>query len=211
MRRQLRSRRAAECRAIDVTSSHSTFAPALRSRPCDHRYRTNARVDRSASGRVGRGAKRAMRAHEELLRYVEQRSRNRNLVVVVKPPSLHLARSGAPSAMGEASTCDRRGGARRPEWGATRPALGSQLWASHLAGRPPFGQPHTRRFHFAPAKTRPPPAPSGWPSNEGRAVVSGTWRIGRCRLCGGARAGFGGGGVGGRRLPNLRRGRVWSI
>ena len=64
-----------------------------------------------------------MRAHEELLRYVEQRSRNRNLVVVVKPPSLHLARSGAPSAMGEASTCDRRGGARRPEWGATRPTL----------------------------------------------------------------------------------------
>ena len=76
MRRQLRSRRAAECRAIDATSSHSTFAPALRSRPCDHRYRTNARVDRSASGRDGRGAKRAMRAHEELLRYVEQRSRN---------------------------------------------------------------------------------------------------------------------------------------
>ena len=187
MRRQLRSRRAAECRAIDATSSHSTFAPALRSRPCDHRYRTNTRVDWSASGRDGRGAKRAMRAHEELLRYVEQRSRNRNLVVVVKPPSLHLARSGAPSAMGEASTCDRRGGARRP-------TLGSQLWASHLAGRPPFGPPHTRWFHFAPAKTRPPPAPSGWPSNQGRAVVSGTRRIGRCRLCGGAHAGFGGGG-----------------
>ena len=151
-----------------------------------------------------------MRAHEELLRYAEQRSRNRNLVVVVKPPSLHLARSPPPSAMGEASTCDRRGGARRPEWGATRPTLGQPIEASHLAGRPPFGQPHTRQFHFAPARTRPPPAPSGWPSNQGRAVVSGTRRIGRCRLCGGARAGFGGGGVGGRRLPNLRRGRIDS-
>ena len=124
MRRQFRSRSAAECRAIDATSSHSTFAPALRSRPCDHRYRTNARVDRSASGRVGRGAKRAMRAHEELLRYVEQRSRNRNLVVVVKPPSLHLARSGAPSAMGEASTCDRRGGRVDPSGARRAPRSG---------------------------------------------------------------------------------------
>ena len=95
--------------------------------------------------------------------------------------------------------------------GAARPCARQLFYRQPAAGRPPFGQPHTRQFHFAPARTRPPPAPSGWPSNQGRAVVSGTRRIGRCRLCGGARAGFGGGGVGGRRLPNLRRGRVWSI
>ena len=95
--------------------------------------------------------------------------------------------------------------------GAARCRLRQLFYQQAAARRPPFGQPHTRQFHFAPARTRPPPAPSGWPSNQGRAVVSGTRRIGRCRLCGGARAGFGGGGVGGRRLPNLRRGRVWSI
>jgi len=121
MRRQFRSRRAAECRAIDATSSHSTFAPALRSRPCDHRYRTNTRVDRSASGRDGRGAKRAMRAHEELLRYVEQRSRSRNLVVVVKPPSLHLARSGGPGGGWEASKGGRRGGGASTRVGRDAP------------------------------------------------------------------------------------------
>ena len=92
----------------------------------------------------------------------------------------------------------------------TPPPLRQPSRPSHLAGRPPFGQPHTRRFHFAPAKTRPPPAPSGWPSNEGRAVVSGTRRIGLCRLCGGAHAGFGVGGGGGRHLPNPRRGRIES-
>jgi len=155
-----------------------------------------------------------MRAHEELLRYVEQRSRNRNLVVVVKPPSLHLARSGAPSAMGEASIgCHTRGRTCALEWGATPPPLRQPSRPSHLAGRPPFGPPHTRQFHFAPAKSRPSPAPSGWPSNEGRAVVSGTRRIGLCRLCGGAHAGFGvWGGEGGtfRTLGEAESTRVWS-